>query len=119
MPRKKKISLPRTISFLIFLTIIIFFIATASSAELGSEYNYRENMYGWPNQFLTITYEKAKIVNIQINDENLLKNFGLIFLALVAIRILLYSLRVKTNFEREQEEQERLKKLEAKRKSTN
>ncbi|MFY7901221.1 MAG: hypothetical protein ACOVNY_13615 [Chitinophagaceae bacterium] len=118
MPKKRKPSLPRVISFLIFLTIIIFFIATASSAELGSDFNYRENTYGWPNKFLTIIYEKATIVNIQMDNENLLKNIGLIFLGVAAIRLLLYSLRVKTNFEREQEQQEKLKKLEEKRKKT-
>ena len=85
----------KKVSAVVLIATIAFLILTAISASLGKMYRYRQDTFGWPNQFFTVTYEKAKITNLEIEPEKMLLNY-LICLAVVgSLRIIFLFMKVK------------------------
>jgi hypothetical protein len=85
----------KKVSLVVLLATIAFFVVTALSANIGTDFLFRQDTYGFPNKFLTITYEKAEITNLDINTENMLFNF-LFCLAIVGcVRLLFLFMKVK------------------------
>ena len=85
----------KKVSAVVLISIIAFFITTANSASIGTEFEYRSDIYGWPNKFLTIIYEKAKVSDVQIDSTHLFMDFGLWLAIVGTIRLSLWSMRVK------------------------
>ncbi len=100
MPSEKKNKPPRVIPFIVTTSVIVFFIVTANSAVIGKDFLYRKDIYGWPNIFLEVTYEKAVVVNFALDIPNILTNLILIMVPITAIRILFLLMRVKKRIER-------------------
>lgn len=85
----------KKVSIVVLLATIAFFVVTALSAEIGTDFLFRQDTYGYPNKFLTITYEKAEITNLDINTENMVFNY-LTCLAIVGcVRLLFLFMKVK------------------------
>ncbi len=74
---------------------ISFFVLTATSANIGTDFLFRQDTYGWPNRFLTITYEKAKITDLDINTANMWFNYGLSLAIISSIRLMFFFMKVK------------------------
>ena len=85
----------KKVSIVVLIATISFFVVTALSAEIGTDFLFRQDTYGWPNRFLTITYEKAKITNLDINTENMWLNYGLCLVIISSIRLIFLFMKVK------------------------
>jgi hypothetical protein len=85
----------KNVSIVVLLATIAFFVVTASSADIGTDFLFRQDTYGFPNKFLTITYEKAEITNLDINTENMLFNFGFCLAIVACVRLLFLFMKVK------------------------
>ncbi|MDI9366276.1 MAG: hypothetical protein QM541_15065 [Flavobacterium sp.] len=85
----------KKVSIVVLLATIAFFVVAALSAQIGTDFLFRQDTYGFPNNFLTITYEKAEITNVDINTKNLVFNY-LYCLAIVGcVRLLFLFMKVK------------------------
>lgn len=85
----------KKVSIVVLLATIAFFIVTALSADIGTDFLFRQDTYGWPNKFLTITYEKAEITNLDVNGENMLMNYALCLAISGCIRLVFLFMKVK------------------------
>lgn len=85
----------KKVSVVVFIATIAFLIVTASSASIGKEYSYRQDIFGWPNKFFTVTYEKAKITNLEIDTQNILLNYFLCLAGVGGIRLMFLFMKVK------------------------
>lgn len=85
----------KKVSIVVLIATISFFIVTASSANIGTDFLFRQDTYGLPNKFLTVTYEKAEITNLDINIENMLLNYGLCLAVIGSIRLIFLFMKVK------------------------
>ena len=95
---KSKIYLPlimKKVSAVVLIASISFFILTATSAKIGVDFSYRQDTYGWPNQFFTVTYEKAAITNLEINAANMFFNYLLCLVVVGSIRLTFLFMKVK------------------------
>ncbi len=85
----------KKVSIVVFIATISFFVVTATSADIGTDFLFRRDYYGWPNKFLTITYEKAVITNLDINFQNMFLNYGLCLAIISCIRLMFLFMKVK------------------------
>ncbi len=85
----------KKVSAVVLIATILFFILTSISAKIGVDFSYRQDSYGWPNQFFTVTYEKAVITNLQINTANILFNYVLCLVVVGSIRLIFIFMKVK------------------------
>ena len=85
----------KKISPVVLIATILFFILTSTSAKIGTEFSYRQDSYGWPNQFFTVTYEKAAITHLDINAGNLLLNYLLCLVVIGGTRLIFLFMKVK------------------------
>lgn len=95
---KPKVHLPfimKKVSAVVLIATILFFIITSLSAKIGSDYSYRQDSFGWPNQFFTVTYEKAAITNLDVNAVNILQNYLLCLVVVGSIRLVFLFMKIK------------------------
>ena len=85
----------KKVSPVVLIATILFFIFTSTSAKIGTEFSYRQDSYGWPNQFFTVTYEKAVISKLDVNAANLLLNYLLCLVIVGSIRLIFLFMKVK------------------------
>jgi hypothetical protein len=85
----------KKVSAVVLIATILFFILTSLSAKIGTEFSYRQDSFGWPNQFFTVTYEKAAITNLDINAANMLLNYLLCLACVGSIRLTFLFMKVK------------------------
>jgi hypothetical protein len=85
----------KKVSIVVLLATIVFFVVTALSANIGVDFLFRQDTYGFPNKFLTITYEKAAITNLDIDGQNMLMNYGFCLAIVGSIRLLFFFMKVK------------------------
>ncbi len=85
----------KKVSAVVLVATIAFFIITSSSASIGKEYLYRKDSFGWPNKFFTVTYEKTKIINLEIDPENMLLNYALCLGVIGGIRAIFLFMKIR------------------------
>ena len=85
----------KKVSAVVLVATIAFFILTAFSNSIGKQFRYRQDTFGWPNKFFTVTYEKVKITNLEIDPENLLLNYLLCLSVVGGIRVAFLFMKVK------------------------
>ena len=85
----------KKVSAVVLVATIAFFIITSSSASIGKEYLYRKEMFGWPNKFFMVTYEKTKVTNLEIDPENMLLNYLLCLGVIGGIRVVFLFMKIK------------------------
>ena len=85
----------KKVSAVILIATISFFILTSTSAKIGTDFAYRQDSFGWPNQFFTVTYEKAAITNLDIDAANMLLNYLLCLVVVGSIRLIFLFMKVK------------------------
>jgi len=85
----------KKVSIVVLLATIAFFVVTALSANIGTDFLFRQDTYGFPNKFLTITYEKAEITNLEIDNQNMLMNYGFCLAIISCVRLLFLFMKVK------------------------
>ena len=85
----------KKVSAVVLVATIAFFIITTSSASIGKEYQYRKDSFGWPNKFFTVTYEKTRVTNLEIDTESMLANYLLCLGVVGGIRLAFLFMKVK------------------------
>ncbi len=85
----------KKVSAVVLVATIAFFIITTSSASIGKEYLYRKDSFGWPNKFFTVTYEKTRVTNLEIDTESMLANYLLCLGVVGGIRLAFLFMKVK------------------------
>ncbi len=85
----------KKVSAVVLIATIAFFILTASSTSIGKQFSYRQDTFGWPNKFFTVTYEKVRITNLEIDPENMLLNYLLCLSVVGGIRVVFLFMKVK------------------------
>lgn len=82
-------------SILALVALIGFLIVTASTSYKGTDFEYHLDKFGWPNEMIVVTYEKAVVSNLEINFPNVAINYIVCLAVVLFVRLFFYMLKVK------------------------